>query len=427
MLRPQSSIAKIKTMDGRDAVGDAILDTEAAKCWLAQFHKDDLDTAKLLLCSLRLISSSHYDESLMRLLQRLVMKPRRPVALFATRELTKPSPFEIPRPPDPVFFDAEGRPPNLVPGENIGSEGATEFLLTRMGRANKDLLIEPTLEKMRHAKCRLIVLVDDLVGSGTRTRISSDAMYHNPTIKSWKSFGWIDGAVAAYAATEDGEQKVLHRNKLIDVVESERRPEADAHWWDNDTLRKIKSLCFRYAKRVKINKWHALGVGEMLGTLIFEHACTNVTPAILWKKTKTWEPLFPTRTIPLEMRPLFRLSKPAGRILRRLQKLGYKKLEEREKAATASPALGVDMAAFIAAASRLRTTKRIAPFLGITFSECDELARVAQQNGFLDDGARLTELGREELSRLGRAPRQTEKKLPSNEEIVYIPGQLRAT
>jgi len=272
-----------------------------------------------------------------------------------------------------------------------------------------------------------LIFVDDMLGSGTRTRIFTDAVYRDPTIKSWTSYRFIDAAVAAYAATEEGERKVLSRNRLVKVVSMERRPEGDANWWDEPTRRAIRSLCRRYAKRAKLDWRYAHGVGGAQGTLIFEHACTNVLPAIFWMTSEAWQPLFPNRTIPLDMRPLFRNTSPSGVILGRLRKLGYKKIEERERAAAESLALGVEMAAFLGAAARLRSTKRIAPFLGITFSECEALADSARQRGFLDEASLLTELGRAELARLRREAPRENKNLPSNEERIYIPGQLRVT
>jgi len=130
-------------MQERTPVGEAILEAKSVKHWLTQFHKDDRSTAETLLCSLRLIGSSQYDEALMRLIMRLVVKSRVPVALFATRELAEGA----------DYFDNEGRPTPLSPGQEIGSEGATAFLLTRLSRTDHRLLIEPTIEKMRAHRC----------------------------------------------------------------------------------------------------------------------------------------------------------------------------------------------------------------------------------------------------------------------------------
>jgi hypothetical protein len=46
----------------KDAIGDAILATNSVAEWLKQFHPNDLETARELLCSLRLIGTSEYDE-----------------------------------------------------------------------------------------------------------------------------------------------------------------------------------------------------------------------------------------------------------------------------------------------------------------------------------------------------------------------------
>jgi hypothetical protein len=443
----RSGRADHRCVPEKDPVGKPILATASAQKWLQQFHPHDAPTAELLLVSLRLIDLSHYDAALTVLVNRSIEPVREPVALFAARKMKDGE----------LFFDGAGEPVVGEFGQEIGSEGATAFLLTRLGRANDQLLISPSIAKMKKECCRRLIFVDDIIGSGKRMRRFSDAVYSDETIKSWSSYGLIDGIAVVYAATGKGEDLVVNgegpvwfskrkrwrRNRLVATVKSERRPEGDTLWWSTDEKAAVTALCLKYAERGGLSEKYALGVNGTLSTMIFEHGCTNVAPSILWdssgerkhsKKSNTskkteiaWKPLFPMRTIPSDIRALFRRRPPVKPTLERLRRLGYTRIEEREHAARQTPALPVDLVLVLAAAGKLRTSEKIATFLGLTRSDCDHMIRIATQRGLLDQSIRLTDLGRGELRRLARDPLAAEENLPSNESVIYIPVRLRGS
>ena len=152
---------------------------------------------------------------------------------------------------------------------------------------------------MRRAKCRRIIVVDDLIGSGYRTRAFIDAIWRDRTIRSWWSLGYIRVEALAYSSTAVG-AKVVGKCRCRPSVHYEMDcPTIDGLPWLANKRDRLRELCSAYAKRTSKSKM-PFGYGNINAVSVFEHGCPNNAPAILWAPTtskKPWCPIFPSRSI----------------------------------------------------------------------------------------------------------------------------------
>ncbi|MCV5540086.1 hypothetical protein OFN30_32625, partial [Escherichia coli] len=61
-----------------------------------------------------------------------------------------------------------------------------------------------SLDQMRNLQVKKLILIDDLIGSGDRTKEFIESVYNHPTIKSRLSFGTLEIEILAYMATHIG-------------------------------------------------------------------------------------------------------------------------------------------------------------------------------------------------------------------------------
>ena len=237
-----------------------------------QFDLPDRELAPRLLDSLVLVSGIEFERQLVSLLTETARNAAGPASFSPVREWPDPS--------DPYLRENE-EADAVGSGGDIGSEGRVAAIVRGLCRTNpSQFLNHPSIREMRNAKCRLIVLVDDFVGSGDRVAEFYAALWAHSTIKSWHSLGLIKFVLVAYSATSRGEGRVA---KLLDLGPELVR--GCPTFQDLPISRTERSALLAglksYAERTE-HPHCPLGYGDTGAALVFEHGCPDNVPVIFW-------------------------------------------------------------------------------------------------------------------------------------------------
>ncbi|UTC65688.1 hypothetical protein E4O00_06410 [Treponema sp. OMZ 788] len=186
---------------------NALIEAKEAKKWLNQFSLENRATAQLLLDSIIIISNAELIENLTKTLEEFSNNMAKgKIALFVVREVEE------------NMYLSENSSPNRINGHSgVGSEGLFAHLIRDISRKNPNFLDHPSITQMRKEKCRHIFCIDDIIGSGKRSRSFCNWLYDDKTIKSWCSLGYIDINVCAYAVTLMG-KSIIEELKFVKTV-----------------------------------------------------------------------------------------------------------------------------------------------------------------------------------------------------------------
>lgn len=292
-------------------------DVPSTQVWLSQFLPEDKVCAKKLLNEIVYIDTDSIVSSLGFRISKII-ENYDTVAIFPVRELTKEKVTQADGQTYTKiesYFDLidSNQPPILQPSEeSLGSEAFISNLITQLSRrypqkvlSNEGMRILPSINEMRRAKTKALLLVDDLIGSGNRTEKFLNSVYSHPSIKSWISGGFLKIHVVAYMGAANGVELIekwcqRHKNTFLDVLNKCPMLPQDEN---------IISLCERYADK---NEKLPLGFGNRPVRVVFSHSAPNNLPAILFRdrdvlktkdpalraKIKSWKALFPKRALP---------------------------------------------------------------------------------------------------------------------------------
>lgn len=357
-------------------------DTPEAIAWLALFTESDALTAKLLLNSLRLISADYFDYSIKKLILAMADKCDGPIALYAAREVD----------PDCEYFPDKRKRPVVVEGQP-GSEGQLGYTVTQVTRSDPSrFLNHPPIATLKKKRCRHIVIVDDIVGSGNRIKRFMKSMRKERSLYSWISFGWVKFHVVAFAVNKTAETKVRsvfnsHRSKKSCPVEIhfQERPVADSSAIPSDTLLMLKNFCERIGKQYKIDPIYHTGYAGNMANIIFSHKCPNNVPGILWwNRNPDYKPLFSGTFVPPSIQHIF--------------------LPSSSSSATDSSTMLFSMSTrtavlrYMSALSRkLRLLDQISADTGLNRLALETAQKICFTNGWIDENEYLTAQGRREL------------------------------
>lgn len=290
-----------------------ISNTQAVQRWLKQFSKPHRNIAKSLLDSLIYIKTSTVINDLKEeLAQNIGVNV---VSILPIRELS----------PNENVYDLLNKsiPPVVqVSLEPLGSEAFISNLYTQLNRRNNQYFPLPqtnisgrrvsasiSLDEMRILNVRKLILIDDLIGSGDRTKEFIERVYNHPTIKSRLSFGTLEIEILAYMATHTGQsviEKYISNKKGLSLNVLYSAPIID----ELANHKEMTTLCHAYAHN---KEKHPLGYKGSAVRVIFTHSAPNNIPSILHRtvikyKPKTngitpasrWDALFPRRYIPTD-------------------------------------------------------------------------------------------------------------------------------
>ncbi|WP_336083728.1 phosphoribosyltransferase-like protein [Thalassospira sp. CH_XMU1448-2] len=404
------------------AAPSGLLFTDRGDDWLRQFADADQDAAALLVSNLTLISHSEFERGLQSKIEEQANEHLAPVAFFAVREVDGQKSY-FTQSKDTVSGNLNA----LAPGNDHGSEARIAAVIRNLCKTcPKSLLNHPDIEKMRAARCRTIVLVDDFIGSGNRILEFINAFLKDATFASWHSLKYTKFVIVTYSGTNRGVRAVERHKSRPQVVFVRRCPTVSNVIWSPKKREVITHVCKKYG--AKTSKRHmSLGYSQTMGTMVFEHGCPNNVPSILWAPTtprRPWRPLFPNRVVLSGEKSIFP-PEVAGRDLQvALFEVGQPRL------ASSIRNLGIKgpnesmllILAFIAKGQRKRSTLSFAT--GLDERQCEVTLDRCFRLGFVSETRRLTAKGKAELIALRRR-RDVSWGGPEKGSEYYYPSQLR--
>lgn len=386
--------------------------------WIDQFDPLDRESARALLEALTLVSHNAFERGLTKTINRVAEKAGGPIALYATREWD----------PDEPYFPDDDDPIDAVDaGNDLGSEARIAAIIRNLARAEpQKFLNHPTIEEMRAARCRALCVVDDFIGSGERTSEFLAGIWHNKTLRAWRSLHLISLHAIAYSATARGRRRVERTKIKPEVILRRDCPTFLEMPWSPPMRRSMIALIRRYALRTSQPNL-ALGYGQAASALVFEHGCPDNCPAIFWApptSTTAWQPLFPRRSVLATEASAF-----PPEIARRdpvvvMIQAGQKRLAA-SGALTARGPIGPTVLMVLGLAARgIRSKAALAHATGMDADTCAKLVEACVGAGLLTPNFHITRTGAAELEYASRAM-LVPAKVPPVGSDSYYPRQLR--
>ena len=390
------------------------------------FAIKDREAARWLVDGLTLVSLSTFSRAIHRMVAIQAKEFDGPLALFASREVNANASFfqqaalktKSAKSVSPVTRSAD-----------IGSEGHVASIIRQIVNSDPTTFQNhPTIDEMRKRQCRAILVIDDLIGSGNRTRRFLDAVWIERTIRSWWSLGYIAIRVVAFSSTQYGLQYVEKANYRPAVVVDRTCPTYPELPWSKHKREMIAILCRSYGSHTS-KPTMAMGYKRTMATMVFEHGCPNNTPAILWAgpaRNKIWRPLFPKRSIPEGTQSVFppeivrrdpiSVLIDAGQS--RLAKTGLRRIGH----------LGSRSAFILLAllAKGLRRNEALTFASGLSNAQVEQVLQRFVAWGFVTQTRRITQAGLDELEHARRSFRKIVDVAPLSRE-GYYPMELRET
>ena len=269
----------------------------------------------------------------------------------------------------------------------VGSEGPGAFLLSQAAEiAPRIFLNGPGPDRIRRHKASSIVVVTDFIGSGKRICSMLDKFMRVPSVRAWRSAGWVDFTIVAAATTKHGRAAVeAHRTHpkvlathVASSLGSYRNTELAIAWRD---------LALHYGPKSSRGAG-PLGFEELGALIAFAYRAPNNLPLFLHARTSEWKPLF-QGAITDDLAPAFGLR------------------SAKQRTAEASEALGQVLDPFASTAERqlalVLTAVRgrwrdgqeieIAERIGLTVPEVESARAYALAQGLMTMRGHLTDAG----------------------------------
>ena len=418
-----------RSLDRSHLNPNRLLLTRRGMDWIDQFDYDDRAAARRLISGLTLVSSQEFEIGLKRLIDDEIAHSGQPTALYAVRELDNRSRslFEQARNTSSTGRSNESKSIDAVgPGSEIGSEGRVAALITQISRSNNGMcLSHPNLDSMRQRKCRLVLLVDDLLGSGNRVRKFFGSIWRDPTIRSWTSLGLLKFRVVVFASTVSGWERISRLGRIDSMICDRPCPTFRTLPWNRSSRDSCVTLCKRYGSKASGPRY-ILGYGNTMASLVFDHGCPNNTPSILWGqgvRGQSWSPLFPNRAIEMAEHSVFPPEivnrEPASVLL----DAGQTRLAHRRFSGRSDPgAIVIVLLALIAKGYRRDEALTFAT--GLSNRELDKQLRRCMECEWITTTRRMTPHGVAELRNARRAGQEATGTPPIGDDYYY-PQALR--
>ncbi|WP_370203483.1 phosphoribosyltransferase-like protein [Alloalcanivorax venustensis] len=295
-----------------------IEDIPQIKDWLSQFDHSlpDKYLAKYMLKKMRYVSFNEVEEWLQTSIEQLIRDiekedgKRSPIAIFPVSK-----PFI-----NPFNEGKEVKPANDSAGRIAHS------LKNLERRLPQNVEVTPRVQSMYDRRVKHIIYVDDFIGTGNRC-IKSWRKTVSRRVKSWCSHGWCKIWVLSFAAHKSGINHITNQIRPINKDRFRVNLVIDKSFIiDNIELAKMS---YRYGNRLGKSSV-GLGYGKLVSPVVFQHGCPNNVPGIFWsygkKGRKSWKPLFPERSVSVDLYPLFNSDLTAETTAEELWMVGHHKL-----------------------------------------------------------------------------------------------------
>ena len=369
--------------------------------WLRQFDYVDTHSARLMIDSLKLVSTFEVESSLQGMVKSILQGSSGKVALV------------------PMSKEKTGRE------SDPGSEDRIGHAMTNVRREYAQVMISPSENDMRDEAVTDIVIIDDFIASGGRLREFWEA-WATPKIKSWISFGYCRVWVVCYAIAYQG-KAVL--NAIRSLNKADLRYEIElgvgSRYWPEAILQFIEKNSVRTGTR----GFYSHGIGDVISPIVFEYGCPDNCPAILWSSGPEYNALFPNRSVPSEMGSVFRSSPATVRNTELLWRSGQKKLALAlidDLRAGRGHDRHEDMLMMLGMMSRGASYHGLGKILLFEKSKLEPLRKSCEELGLMSSGE-ITKYGRELVARSKRKIILQGKANSENRwsEELYIPQQFR--
>lgn len=399
--------------------------TRSGKDWIAQFAPADRAKAVELLDGMLLLNDDEVAGSLLSLLGQLEMNGAPStgrIALYAERETGGTPPFIVASVPDGagrIRRRAVGRagPPAVRPprgSTRVGSEGMVAFVISQAVKSAPRLFLNhPGPDRFRGRRpVRVIAIVTDFIGTGTRVLGLLDNFWAIPTVRAWASRGWIRFKVVAAAGTLEGIQNVRAHHRAPEVLVRHIAP--TVHGFRQKAW---AALAGSYGPEA------AAGAGRLgfkgNGALVaFTYGIPNNAPLILHAAAPGWRPLF-AGAAPADARPAFGVEAPGARVARAAAAADV----ELRSGLSPDDAILVVVLGAIRGRWKEAAATPVAEMTGLTETEVLAAQRRAFREGLMDGAGRLTDAGRSAID--AARPEARGARVPTNRE-PYYPLRLRA-
>ena len=401
-------------------------ETICGQAWLSNFHATDVDTATLLINSLRVLSLSELRIKLLRLLGDATDEGSIPCPALVVPErgLGRLGVDKGDRDTAVAWRDfLPGAPLSVTPG----SDGFVGMVLRDFAPAGRSRataggrLISPdaNVEVLRAARCRSIVILTDFVGTGAQAEALAGAISRNKTIRSWRSLHLVGVHVAAVAAQRSGVDR-LTASRHVDAVHAiEAAPAIWTSIADHDVQDAVVDLCRTYSR-----KKHrlALGYGNSAGLFVTERGAPNNLPAVFTQEASEWRPLFGGRTVPGSFMRELGEYRPSEDLEALAKRVGQSRLGGNERLQSIRRSSRDLLQVLTSASTSTTDASSLAESMGIDVEEADAYLGVLRGWGFVNGAGRITEEGRRELAEYKRGRRRTTAHLQGSSDSYYPLG-----
>lgn len=405
----------------------SLTETQKGIEWVKQFNFEDQADANLLLSSVRWVSASEFSKAIKSQVEEYSSSIKGPVGIFLERELRKPN-GSIQR-----FYKQSNKKPKrafgaaLQPIENmrttmreVGSEAALATIITQLVRNNRSkYYLTPSAEEIRSKKIRSFLIVTDTIGSGKRCNNMLESLWKVASVKSWKSYDFIEFGIVSFAVTEHA-KKLLESHQTKPKISTVMQcPTLKSLFNDYDYVR-LSSLCRKY--NPKKNEIH-LGYGNQGVLIAYSHGVPNNMPSIFYDSKSSWQPLFPNRTtngVVEEMNTGDHSAHTNTAIQLMKNKSSAASTWLKRMNETAVELLSV----MYETKNKPRSIQALSMRTGISITQTSKLLNLARYYGWIDKNNRLTDNGIEELSYFNK-PNKEIFTMESINYINYYPISLR--
>lgn len=395
--------------------------------WVSRFKAGDQVAAASLLDALLLLNEADVSLAVRHQLRKLAKGrkgARKKIALYVEREFAESVVFQSEKIKDRDGVTrrrAIGKkgPPAISPrrgSTRVGSEGPGAFLLSQAAQFDPAIFLNgPGPDRIRDHKVSLIVIVTDFIGTGSRICGMLDKFMKVPSVRAWRSAGWIEFAVVAAATTVQGKAAVeshraspiVHASHVAPSLAGYRDPEMAASW---------EQLALHNGPAVHRGAG-PLGFKGLGALIVFSYRPPNNLPLFLHAGNRDWKPLF-KGAITDDMAPAFGLQSAQMRTQTASAILGH----------SLPPSVSThesQLALFLASLrGRWREGQEIelAERTGLTVPEILAARTYALVHQLVTVQGRLTDAGHKHIRALTTPPHPP--KVPTN-PVPYYPKALR--
>ncbi len=400
-------------------------DTPEVEQWLRRFREGDRETARALVQNIHYVSADEFRAQMSAIIQNQ-HDPARAIALYAERRVPGPktNPHRLYKWMRRKVRRAEGvalapADPDRRHEPDIGSEGIIAQLISDLQtRHPVSFRVHPSMQNLRARRPRKFVLVTDFIGSGDRVRRFLDSAWKVPTLASWASYKLLSFEVISYSATQAGSAAVQQHPTRPTVRTVRGCPTIDL--LANPLRDALKAICEDYCPTSPKKAKTPLGYGGTGALMVFAHGAPNNTPLLLHERSRSWEPLFPARTV-LSNIPAVDAEEELDETLVALRE---QQLKHARRLKALQPRERQTFLVLAALKRKPRTVEAVSARTGLTISEVELAVARAGRAGFLGDDLRLTDRAYAEFKYLRRTWKQ-EPVVPESDDSFYFPTQLR--